>query len=401
MKRLLMMTTMLATIAGPAFAQSGDGQVKIGILNDQSSSFSALGGPEVVDAVKLAIEDFGGQVLGKPIELVSADHQNKPDVGLSLAREWIETQNVDVIMDMANSAIALGVNTLLGEKKKLGLFVSPITDKPVEADCNGYVIAWAYDAYSVARSSAQAQLEAGKDTWFVISPDYEAGKALEDTVKGTIEEAGGKIVGAIRAPLGTTDFSSYILQAQSSGAKVIMMTLNGPELVNALKQIQEFGIVEQGQSVGVTILHQSDVRAIGLETLKGIQVATPWFWNLDDESRHFAEEMKKRTGKAPGWVAAGNYSAATNYLKAVEAAGTDDADAVRAKLGEIKIDDFFARNGTLRPNGRLVHDMYLVEVNAPDSTEAQADPEQAFKLVSTVPGDKAFRPAEASACPIK
>ncbi|MBI4921601.1 MAG: ABC transporter substrate-binding protein [Devosia nanyangense] len=401
MKTFLLATTMLVAIAGPAFAQSGNGQVKIGILNDQSSSFSALGGPEVIDAVKLAIEDFGGTVLGKPIELVSADHQNKPDIGLAIAREWVETQDVDVIMDMANSAIALGVNTLLGEKKKLGLFVSPITDRPVEADCNGYVSAWAYDAYSVARSSAQAQLAAGKDTWFVLSPDYEAGKVLENTVKGTIEESGGKIVGAVRAPLGTTDFSSYILQAQASGAKVIMLTLNGPELVNALKQIQEFGIVEQGQAVGVTILHQADVRAIGLDTLKGIQVATPWFWSLDDESRHFAEEMKKRTGHEPGWVAAGNYSAAMNYLKAVQAAGTDDADAVRAKLGESEINDFFVRHGTLRKNGRLAHDMYLVQVNAPDSSEAQANPEDAFKLVATVPADKAFRPAEASACTIK
>ncbi|MCW5721097.1 MAG: ABC transporter substrate-binding protein [Devosia sp.] len=400
MKPLLLATTMLALVTAPVFAQSADGTVKIGILNDQSSSFSALGGPEVIDAVKLAIEDFGGEVLGKPIELVSADHQNKPDVGLSIAREWLERDNVDVILDMANSAISLGVNTLLGEKKKLGIFVSPITDRPTEADCNGYVSAWAYDTYSVARASAQAQLTAGKDTWFVISPDYEAGKAMEDTVKSTIEEAGGSIVGAIRAPLGTTDFSSYVLQAQASGAKVIMLTLNGPELVNALKQIQEFGIVAQGQSVGVTILHQSDVRAIGLDTLKGIQVAAPWFWDVDDESRRFAEEMKTRTGNAPGWVAAGNYSAAMSYLKAVEAAGTDDADAVRAKLGEIEINDLFARNATLRPNGRLIHDMYLVEVNAPDSPEAQANPENAFKLVSTVPGDTAFRPLDQSVCPL-
>ncbi|MDI6028533.1 ABC transporter substrate-binding protein [Corticibacterium sp. UT-5YL-CI-8] len=394
MKVALAAALMLSLSSTLAFAQ--DGVVKIGVLNDQSTSFSALGGTEVVEAVKLAVSDYGGQVLRKPIEVVSADHQNKPEVGLSIARQWLEQDGVDVMVDIANSAIALSVNTLLGENKKIGLFISPITDRTTEDSCNGYGIAWAYDAYSVARASVTAQLAQGGDTWYVISPDYEAGKVLEATVKSTIEDAGGKILGSVRAPLGTTDWSSFILQAQSSGAKVIALTLNGPELVNALKQIQEFGLIDAGQRVALTGLHQSDARSIGLDTLKGIQFSSPWYWNTDDASKKFKEAMMAKTGNAPGWVAAGSYSAVTNYLKAVDAAGTDEPDAVLVKLREMKINDMFAHNATLWPNGRLVHDMYLLEVNQPGG----ADKQDVFKVISSVPGEKAFRPLDQTKCPL-
>lgn len=376
-----------------AYAQQGP--VKIGVLNDQSSSFSALGGKEVVEAVKLAVADFGGQVLGKPIEVLSADHQNKPEVALSIARQWLEQDGVDVLVDVANSAIALGVNNLLGQEKKIGMFVSPLTDAMTESACNGYGLAWAYDAYSVARSSVRAQVSRGGETWYVISPDYEAGKVLENTVKTTIAEEGGKVLGAIRVPLGSTDFSSYILQAQASGAKVIALTVNGPELINALKQIQEFGLIQNGQRVALTVLHQSDARSIGLATLKGIQFASPWYWNTDDASRKFEQEMMKRTGNAPGWVAAGGYSAALSYLNAVKAAGTDEPNAVLAKLHETKFNDLFVHNATLWPNGRLVHDMYLLEVNKPGDS---ADKQDVFKVIATVPAEKAFRPLAQSAC---
>ncbi|PWK73904.1 ABC transporter substrate-binding protein [Aminobacter sp. AP02] len=394
MKKSIMAAALLLSTALTAVAQDAP-SVKLGVINDQSSSFSALGGTEVTEAVKLAISDFGGEVLGKPIELVSADHQNKPEVALSIAREWLERDNVDALFDVANSAIALSVNTLLGEQKKLGFFVSPMTDKMTEADCNGYGVAWAYDAYSQVRSSVSAQLKDGGESWFIISPDYEAGKVLEASVKTAVEEEGGKILGAIRAPLGTTDFSSYILQAQASGAKVVALTVNGPELVNALKQVQEFGLIDQGQRVALTVLHQSDARAIGLEALKGIQFASPWYWNTDDASKRFKEEMQKKTGNAPGWVAAGAYSAATNYLNAVKAAGTDDPTAVLAKLREGKINDMFAHNATLLPNGRLIHDTTLLEVRAPGET---ADPQDVFKVVTTVPADVAFRSIDKSAC---
>ena len=397
MKKLLLATSFLALIPLTALAQTGNGAVKIGILNDQSSSFSALGGTEVIEAVTQAIAAHGGNALGKPIELVSADHQNKPDVALSIAREWLETGDVDVIVDVANSAIALGVNTLIGEKGKLGLFISPLTDRPTEADCNGHVAAWAYDAYSTVGTSVKAQLAKGLDTFFIISPDYEAGKVQEAWVETAVTEGGGTVAGKVRAPLGGNDFSSFILQAQASGAKAIQINLNGPELINALKQIQEFGIIEQGQSVAVTFLHQSDARAIGAEALQGIQFAAPWFWTQDDESRAFGTAMKAKTGNAPGWVAAGNYSAVGAYLRAVEKAGTDDADAVFKALQEIDLDDMFVKNGTLYRNGRLNHDMQLLEVKAPaDVTEG----DDFFRLVSTVSAADAFRDISLSTCPL-
>jgi branched-chain amino acid transport system substrate-binding protein len=395
MKKLLLATAILMTLTAGVHAQSGNNAVKIGVLNDTSSSFSALGGTEVVRAVEMAIKDFGGKVLGKPIELVSADHQNKPDVGLAIAREWMEKDNVDVIVDVANSAISLGINKLIGDNKKIGLFVSPLTDRPTEQDCNGFVVAWAYDAYSTVGTSVTALLDAGAKTFFIISPDYEAGKVQESWVEQAIEKGNGKVLGKIRAPLGTTDFSSYILQAQASKAQAIQLNLNGPELVNALKQIQEFGLIEQGQRVAVTFLHQSDARAIGAKSLQGIRFAAPWFWNQDAASRKFGLAMMSVTGKAPGWIAAGSYSAVTNYLKAVEKAGTDNSIAVLKAMRESKIEDFFVHNGTLYANGRLVHDMQLLRVKSPDNIKEKDD---FFELVATVPAAKAFRPIKESAC---
>ena len=397
MKKFLLATTVLASFAYAATAQAGDGAVKIGILNDQSSSFSAIGGTEVVKAVELAIKDFGGQVLGKPIEMVAADHQNKPDVGLAIAREWIEKDNVDVIADVANSAISLGINTLIGEKNSMGLFVSPLTDKPTEADCNGRIVAWAYDAYSTVNTTVKALLKGGGKTFFILSPDYEAGKVQESWVEQAITDGGGEVKGKIRAPLGTTDFSSYLLQAQASGAEAIVLNISGPELINAMKQIQEFGIMDAGQKIAVTFLHQADARSIGVEALKGVSFSAPWFWNKDEESHKFGLRMKEITGNAPGWIAAGNYSAVTNYLKAVEKAGTDDPDAVLKALHEMKIEDFFVHNGTMYPSGRLIHDMYLVQVKSPDEVKEGDD---LFKLAATVPAAEAYRPYSASACQI-
>jgi branched-chain amino acid transport system substrate-binding protein len=393
MKKLLLATTVLATATFAAHAQ--DNTVKIGVLNDQSSSFSAIGGTEVVRAVELAIKDFGGQVLGKPIELVAADHQNKPDVGLAIAREWFERDNVDVIADMANSAIALGVNTLIGEKKKVGLFVSPLTDRPTEADCNGHVVAWAYDANSTVGTTVKALLGDGGKNFFILSPDYEAGKVQEAAVEAQVLAGGGTVAGKVRAPLGTTDFSSFLLQAQSSGAEAIIMNLSGPELINAMKQVQEYALIEQGMKVAVTFMHQSDVRSIGNEALQGVRFSSPWFWGKDAASKEWGARMMEITGNAPGWIAAGTYSAVTNYLKAVEKAGTDDADAVLKALRESEIKDFFVQNGELYPNGRLIHDMYLVEVKKPDEVTEKQD---YLKLVATVPATTAFKPYAASAC---
>ena len=395
MKKTVAIAIALACSASYAYAQ--DGSVKIGVLNDQSTSFSAIGGTEVVKAVEMAIKDFGGQVLGKPIELVTADHQNKPDVGLSLARQWLEQDNVDAIADMANSAIALGVNTLIGEKKKVGLFVSPLTDRTTEADCNGQIVAWAYDANSTVGTTVKALLADGGKKFFILSPDYEAGKVQEAAVEGQVTAGGGTVAGKVRAPLGTTDFSSYLLQAQSSGAEAIIMNLSGPELINAMKQVQEFGLIASGLKIAVTFMHQSDVRSIGNEALQGVRFSSPWFWGKDDASKAWGKRMMEVTGNAPGWIAAGTYSAVTNYLKAVEKAGTDESAAVLKALREIEIKDFFVQNGKLYPNGRLIHDMYLVEVKKPaDVTEKQ----DFLRLAATVPAETAFKPYADSACKI-
>lgn len=395
MKKLLLTSTMFAALTAAAFAQQSDGQVKIGVLNDQSTSFSAIGGTEVVRAVEMAIKDYGGQALGKPIEFVFADHQNKPEVGLAIARQWLDQDNVDVIADMANSAISLGVNTLLGEKKRVGLFVSPLTDRPTEADCNGYVVAWAYDAYSTVGTTVKALLSEGGKSFFILSPDYEAGKVQEAAVESAVTAGGGEIKGKVRAPLGTTDFSSYLLQAQSSGAQAVIMNLSGPELVNAMKQVQEFGLIDSGMKVAVTFMHQSDVRSIGVEALQGVRFSSPWFWGKDEASKEWGKRMMETTGNAPGWIAAGAYSAVTNYLKAVDKAGTDDADAVLKAMREMKIEDFFVHNGELYPNGRLIHDMYLIEVKKPDEVTEKQD---FLKLVTTVPAKEAFRPLSATTC---
>lgn len=395
MKFKIALAIALSIPSTAALAQ--DGAVKIGVLNDQSSSFSALGGTEVVHAVELAIKDHGGMALGKPIELVSADHQNKPEVGLAIARQWLEQDNVDAIADMANSAIALGVNTLIGETGKIGLFVSPLTDKTTEADCNGHVVAWAYDAYSTFTSPVKALLADGAKTFFILSPDYEAGKVQEATEEGAIVAGGGTVAGKIRAPLGSTDFSSYLLQAQASGADALILNVSGPDLVNAVKQVQEFGIMAGGMKVALPALHQSDARAIGVEAMQGVRFAAPWFWKKDEASADFGKRMMEITGNAPGWVAAGTYSAVSNYLNAVETAGTDDPAAVLKVLHEMKIEDFFVQNGTMYPNGRLIHDMYSLQVKTPAEVQEKDD---FFKLIATVPAKEAFKPYSESACTI-
>lgn len=393
----ILISLAVALSASCSYAMAQDGTVKIGVLNDQSSSFSALGGTEVVHAVELAIKDHGGTALGKPIELVSADHQNKPEVGLSIARQWLEQENVDVIADMANSAIALGVNTLIGDLGKVGLFVSPLTDKTTEADCNGHVVAWAYDAHSTFTSPVKALLGEGVKTFYILSPDYEAGKVQEATEEKAIVDGGGTVAGKIRAPLGSTDFSSYLLQAQASGAQALMLNVSGPDLVNAVKQVQEFGIMAGGMKVALPALHQSDARAIGVEAMKGVRFAAPWFWTKNEASKAFGLRMKEITGNAPGWVAAGTYSAVSNYLKAVDAAGTDEPKAVLKALHEMKIEDFFIENATMYPNGRLTHDMYYIQVKDPSQVKEKDD---FFELIAAVPAKEAFKPYSESACKI-
>jgi len=380
-------------LASQASAQ-GTGPVKIAVLNDQSSSFAIIGGTGAVEAAKMAIEDFGGSVLGKRVELVSADHQNKPEVALTIAREWLEKDGVDVIVDIANSAIAVGVNNLLGDQKKLGLFVAPGISRLVEEDCNGYGIAWAYDSPSMARVSALAQVRAGNKKYFILSPDYTSGVIFENTVRQVVTENGGQVIGTVRAPLGTTDFSSFLLQAQASGAEVLMLTLNGPELINAVKQIQEFGI-ERSMKIAAVAINDFEAKQAGVAALKGIQFMLPWSWTLDDSTRAFHKKLMQRSGFSATWDHAGVYSAVSNYLKAVQAAGSKDPQAVLAKLREMPIQDMFAHNAKLLPTGRLIHDVYVLQIKAPDEVKEGWD---VSKVVGTIPAAEAFPPLSESKC---
>lgn len=397
--KLKLATTLALPILSLATAAAfaGDGQVKIGVLNDQSTSFSSIGGTEVVHAVELAIKDHGGTALGKPIELVSADHQNKPDIGLSIAHQWLEQDNVDVIADVANSAVAIGVNTVIGADHKMGLFVSPLSNQPTEKDCNGQIVSWAYDPHSFLTSPVSGLLNDGVKTFFVLSPDYEAGKVQEATETKAIEAGGAKVVGTVRAPLGTTDFSSYLLQAQASGAEALLLNVSGPDLVNAVKQIKEFSITAGGMRVSTPALHQADARGIGVDALQGVIFAAPWAWNQDQASEEFGKRMMAITGNAPGWIAAGAYSAVSNYLNAVDKAGTDDPDAVLKELHTMKIDDFFIHNATMYPNGLLAHDFGLFKVKAAADVK---DGQDYFEKIATIPAAQAFLPYSDSACKI-
>lgn len=401
MKRFLLATTVLATAALAMSAQAQENQIKIGVLNDQSTSFSALGGTEVVRAVELAIEDAGGEALGNPIELVSADHQNKPDVGLAIAREWLEQDNVDAIADMANSAISLGVNTLIGEKGKVGLFVSPLTDRPTEADCNGHVVAWAYDAYSTVGTTVKALLEGGGKKFFILSPDYEAGKVQEAWVETAVTDGGGEIMGKIRAPLGTTDFSSYLLQAQSSRAKIVGLANAGGDTTNAVKQAAEFGIVQGGQKLASLLLFINDVHSLGLKVANGLQMTETFYWDLNDATRGFSKRFSERSKNhvMPSMVQAGDYSAVTHYLKALVALGGNPHDGAKvvAKMKEMPTDDPIFGKGSIRADGRKIHPAYLFEVKKPEESKGPWD---YYKLISTIPAEEAFRPLAESECPL-
>lgn len=396
MKHFLLGTTMLAATIFAGQAQ--ENTVRIGVLNDQSSSFSAIGGTEVVRAVELAIEDHGAQAAGMRVELVIGDHQNKPEVGLAIAGEWLKRDRVDVIADMTNSAIAQPVNKLIGLQRKVGLFVSPLTDRPTEEDCNGHVVAWAYDADSTIRSTVKALLAHGQTSFFLLSPDTEAGTIQEDVVATAVAAHGGTVKGKQRVPLGTTDFSSQLAEAVASGAEIVIMNISGAELVDAMKQVQTAGLHDKGMKIAVTFMHQADVRSIGVGALQGVRFVVPWFWGKDEASRQWGRRMMAITGHAPGWIAAGTYSAVTNYLNAIDKAGTDDSVEVLAALDALNVSDFFINNGDLYPNGRMIHDMYLVEVKTPAEVTEKED---FLELVETVPAKEAFRPLSESDCKLR
>src|SRR6201992_1183823 len=376
-------------VAAPALAQG----VKIGILNDQSGVYADYGGKASFEAAKMAIEDFGGEVLGGKVEIITGDHQNKPDLATSIARRWYEVEGVDMITELTTSSVALAVQELSKEKKKIDIVVGAATSRITGDACTPYSFHWAFDTRALAVGTGGALVKAGGDTWFFLTADYAFGYALEKDTSEIVARAGGKVVGSVRVPLNSSDFSSFLLQAQSSKAKIVGLANAGQDTTNAIKQAAEFGTVRQGQKLAGLLMTISEVHGLGLGEAQGLVLTEGFYWDRDDQSRAFSERFFKRTGRMPSMIHAGTYSATLSYLKAVKAAGSKDSEAVAKKLKELPVDDDFAK-GKVLANGRMVHDLYLFEVKKPSESKKPWD---YYKQLAVVPGDKAFSTAQATA----
>src|SRR6201991_1701074 len=389
---LAAVATSALLLAAPASAEG----VKIGVLNDQSGVYADYGGKYSVEAAKMAIEDFGGEVLGQKIELVSADHQNKPDLATSIARRWYDAEGVDMITDLTTSSVALAVQELSKEKKKIDIVVGAAASAITGSACTPYSFHWAFDTYALAVGTGGALVRAGGDAWFFLTADYAFGYALEKDTSDIVNANGGKVLGSVRVPLNSSDFSSFLLQAQSSKAKIVGLANAGLDTTNSIKQAAEFGIVKSGQKLAGLLMTLAEVHGLGLEAAQGLVLTEGFYWDHDDKTRAFSERFLKRTGRMPSMIHAGTYSATLSYLKAVKAAGTKDSDAVAAKLKELPVDDVFAK-GKVLANGRMVHDMYLFEVKKPSESKGPWD---YYKQLAVVPGDQAFFSAKDSGCPL-
>jgi branched-chain amino acid transport system substrate-binding protein len=400
MKRMLGLTIAVCILGcGTAWAQVSDGVVKLGVLNDMSSLYADISGKGGVLAAQMAVDDFGGKVLGAPIEIISGDHQNKPDVGAGIARQWIDTDHVDVIVDVVTSSVALAVQEVAREKKRLLLMSGPASSDLTGKACSPYGFHWTYDTYALAHGTGSAMVKQGGNTWFFITADYAFGHALERDTGDAVKAAGGTVLGAVRAPLNTQDFSSYLLQAQASKAKVVGLANAGGDTINSIKQASEFGIVAGGQKLAGLLVFLTDIHSIGLKTAQGLTITSAWYWDKDDASRAFAKRFmaKNHNGLPPTYIQAGIYSAVAHYLKAVQAAGTDDTEKVAAQMRKMKINDFMTKDGWIREDGRVMRDMYLEEVKSPGESKYPFD---YFKILATIPPDQAFRPLKDGNCPL-
>ena len=370
--------------------------VKIGVLNDMSSLYADISGPGAVTAAKLAVEDFNPAAHGMKVEIVSADHQNKPDVGSNIARQWFDVDHVDVIVDVPTSSVALAVSDVAREKNKVFLISGAASSDLTGPKCTPNNVHWTYDTWMLAHGTGTALVKTGGDTWFFLTADYAFGHALERDTTAVVQTAGGKVLGAVNHPLNTQDFSSFLLQAQSSKAKIIGLANAGGDTINAIKQAAEFGITKGGQKLSPLLVFVTDIDSVGLETAQGLLLAEAWYWDMNDETRAFSKRFMERIKRPPTSVQAGVYSSVTHYLQAVKAAGTTDSAAVMKVMKETPINDMFAKNGRIREDGRMVHDMYLFEVKKPSESKGRWDD---YKLLATVPGNEAFQSLEQSRCP--
>ncbi len=394
---LTALTIGAALTAGSVSAQglSGD-MVKIGVLNDRSGLYADLGGEGSAVAARMAAEEFGNKILGKPIQIITADHQNKPDIGSNIARQWIDQDGVDVIVDVPNSGVALAVQEVTRDKKKIFLMEGPATSRLSGDACSPTGFHWAYDTHALAVGTGRAMVQEGGDSWYFLTADYAFGHQLEADTAAEVKKAGGKVVGAVRHPLNTSDFSSFLLQAQSSGAKIVALANAGGDTITSIKQASEFGLTQSGkQRLAGLLLFISDVHALGLSVAQDLVLTTGFYWDMDDEKRAWSKKFFDKFGKMPTMVQAGSYSAVRHYLKAIEAAGADDGPTVAAKMKEMPVNDMFAKNGKILANGRMVHDMYLARVKKPSESKGPWD---YYQILRTIPGPEAFATVEESGC---
>src|SRR5688500_8428475 len=393
----LLVAAVLAT--GPVHAQGvSDGVIKIGVLNDQSSLYADLAGQGSVVAARMAVEDYGAAAKGLKVEIVSADHQNKPDVGSGIARQWLDQDKVDVIVDVPNSGVALALNQIIKEKGKALLVSGAATADLTGKACSPNTIHWTYDTWALANGTGNAIVKTGGDSWFFLTADYAFGHALERDTEAVVTKAGGKVLGKVRHPLNTQDFSSFLLQAQASKAKIIGLANAGGDTTNAIKQAAEFGIVKGGQNLAGLLVFVTDVHALGLEKAQGLILTETFYWDQNDRTRAFAKRFSERNRQIhPTMNTAGVYSAVLHYLKAVDALKSDDGTRVIAKMKETPTDDPLFGKGTIRPDGRKVHPAYLLEVKKPSESKGPWD---YYKRRAVIPAEQAFRPVDQGDCPL-
>ena len=394
---LVLACAILIVMPQRASAQISDDVVRIGVLTDLSSWGRDNSGPGSVEAAKMAVEEFGATVLGKPIEIVSADHQMKVDVGTQIAREWFDNGKVDAIADIPNSGIAIAVHNLARDRNKIALLSGPGASSLTDELCSPNTVQFAYDTYALSKVTASAVINEGGKSWFFITADYAFGQQLEKDATRFIKELGGTVLGSVRHPTNTADFSSFALQAQGSKADVVAFANAGQDTDNSIKQAGEFGLVKGGQKLVGLLMFDTDVHAIGLEAAQGTYMTTASYWNMDDNTRAWSKRFFARTNVMPTMIHTGVYGSVLHYLKAIKAAGTDDPQKVMAKMRELPIEDVFVHGGRLREDGRVIRDMYLARVKKPQDSK---EPWDTLDIIKTVKGDDAYRPVAESKCPL-
>lgn len=395
-KQVLGLAAAGCLAAGPALAQISDSVVRIGVLNDQSGPLSVYSGPGSAIAARLAVEDFGGSVLGAPVEVIVADHQNKPDIAATTARQWFDQDKVDVVTDLGSSTISLAVQDIGRSRGKVILHVGSGADRLYGADCSETGFLWVYDTYAFAQALGKVLSNGTQGSWYLLLSDTAFAKAMEAQLVPVIEKSGGRILGSIRHPVGTPDFGSYLLQAQSSGARNIAVLNTGEDTANTIKQAAEFGLAGSGQSLVGTVVYLQTIHSLGLPAAQGLKFVTTFYWDRTEQSRDFARRFHQRSGgKMPSQVHAGMYSSTLAYLKAIRAAGTDEGRAVATKLKELPVDDFFAEGARVRADGRLMNDVFLVSVKTPAESRGEWD---YYRILERVKADEVIRPLEAGGC---